>query len=259
MTELKINADKTNSVNQMIVAKDSASEANPLLRPVKPKVPWNKGKLVGQKAPLKQQEIWSLRVKLDIAGRTRDLALFNLAFDSKLRGCDLVSIRISDISQGGRILARAAVVQKKTKRPVQFEITAPTRAAVSKWIEREKLTSDQYLFPSLKNPTSHLSTRQYAKIVHTWVELIALDSTQYGTHSMRRTKPTLIYKKTKNLRAVQLLLGHTKLDSTVRYLGVKVPAAQRGGQAANRRTNADPRSVGGAGCAGARHQRQPGV
>jgi site-specific recombinase XerC len=187
--------------------------------------PWNKGRLVGQKLPLKLREIWAIRIRLQLAERCRDLALFNLAIDSKLRGCDLVSLRVKDISQGRSIFHRAIVMQRKTSRPVQFEITEQTRQSVLAWIDRRKLSGSQFLFPSRVSDSPHLSTRQYARIVTKWVESIGLDSTAYGTHSMRRTKATLIYRRTKNLRAVQLLLGHTKLESTIRYLGIEVDDA----------------------------------
>ena len=144
---------------------------------------------------------------------------------SKRRSCDLVNVRVRDITHGNQILARAMVVQRKTQRPVQFELTEPTRSAVCAWIEKEHLKAEQYLFPSRIGSSPHVSTRQYARIVHHWVASIGLDSSVYGTHTMRRTKATLIYKRTKNLRAVQLLLGHTKLESTVRYLGIEVDDA----------------------------------
>ena len=188
-------------------------------------VPWNKGKLLGQKAPLKLKEIWAIRTRLQLAKRTRELALFNLAIDSKLRGCDLVQLRVRDVSQGVRIASRAIVMQRKTHRPVQFEITEPTRIAIAAWIEEARLMPEHYVFPSRVKASSHLSTRQYAKIVAQWVTSIGLDHREYGTHTMRRTKATLIYRRTKNLRAVQLLLGHTKLESTVRYLGIEVDDA----------------------------------
>ncbi len=124
-------------------------------------IPWNKGKLLGQKPPLKLNEIWAIRIRLQLDHRARELALFNLAIDSKLRGCDLVGLRVHDVVQGSHVAARA----------------------------------------------------------------IGLDPAAYGTHSMRRTKPTLIYRRTRNLRAVQLLLGHSKLESTVRYLGIEVDDA----------------------------------
>lgn len=187
--------------------------------------PWNKGKLIGQKPPLKPKDIWAIRINLQNARRVRDLAMFNLAIDSKLRGCDLVNLHVRDISHGTQVLARAMVVQRKTQRPVQFELTEPTRSAVAAWIETAKLRSDEFLFPSRLASSPHVSTRQYARMVHRWAATAGLDSTAYGTHSMRRTKATLIYKRTKNLRAVQLLLGHSKLESTVRYLGIEVDDA----------------------------------
>ncbi len=189
------------------------------------RTPWNKGKLIGQRPPLKLREIWAIRIRLQLANKVRDLALFNLAIDSKLRGCDLVRLRVSDVCHGSNVAHRAIVLQKKTQRPVQFEITEPTREAVSNWIRYRKLTSDSFLFPSRITLSEHLSTRQYARVVDRWVASIGLDAAVYGTHSMRRTKATLIYRRTKNLRAVQLLLGHTKLESTVRYLGIEVDDA----------------------------------
>ena len=165
-------------------------------------VPWNRGRLLGQKQPLKPKEIWAIRFRLQLGHRTRDLALFNLAIDSKLR-----------------------VMQKKTHHPVKFEITEQTRDAIGAWLGEAQLGSEDFLFPSRVAASPHLSTRQYARILKTWVASIGLDAAGYGTHSMRRTKPTLIYRRTRNLRAVQLLLGHTKLESTVRYLGIEVDDA----------------------------------
>ncbi len=186
---------------------------------------WNKGKLIGQKPPLKPKDIWAIRIHLQRDQRIRDLAMFNLAIDSKLRGCDLVNLRVRDVTHGSQIMNRAMVMQRKTQRPVQFEMTEPTRDAVAAWMAKANLKSDQYLFPSRLHNSQHVSTRQYARIVHQWVGSIGLDSSAYGTHTMRRTKATLIYRRTKNLRAVQLLLGHTRLKSTVRYLGIEVDDA----------------------------------
>jgi integrase len=151
--------------------------------------------------------------------------LFNLAIDSKLRGCDLVRLHVHDVVHGSRIAARAIVMQKKTQRPVQFEINEQTRDAIANWITAAHLRPEQHLFPSRVSQSPHLSTRQYSRIVGSWVASIGLDPAAYGTHSLRRTKATLIYRRTKNLRAVQLLLGHTKLESTVRYLGIEVDDA----------------------------------
>lgn len=187
--------------------------------------PWNKGKLVGQKAPFKLREIWGIRMRLLLSGRIRDQALFDLAIDSKLRASDLVKLRVRDIAHGQTVAPRATIMQQKTKQPVQFEITVETRLAVSNWIQVAGLRSDNFLFPSRVHRSAHLSTRQYARIVGGWVREMGLEESAYGTHSLRRTKPTLIYRRTKNLRAVQILLGHTKLESTVRYLGVEVDDA----------------------------------
>jgi integrase len=188
-------------------------------------IPWNKGKLIGQKLPLKLKEIWGIRIRLQMEKNSRELALFNLAIDSKLRGCDLVKLKVCDVAQGNRVSSRAIVMQQKTHRPVQFEITEQTRDSLASWICQAKLKSDDYLFPSRIHDSPHLSTRQYARIVEHWVKSIGLDPSAYGTHTMRRTKATLVYRRTKNLRAVQLLLGHTKLESTVRYLGIEVEDA----------------------------------
>lgn len=187
--------------------------------------PWNKGRLSGQKRPLKLQEIWAIKIRLELQERVRDLALFNLAIDSKLRACDLMALKVGDIVQGGRVQSRARIVQQKTGRPVQFEITDQTRQSLTRWIAEQDLRPPDYLFPSRVSDSPHLSRRQYARIVDGWVSEIGLDPALYGTHSLRRTKASLIYRRTKNIRAVQLLLGHTKLESTVRYLGIDVDDA----------------------------------
>jgi integrase len=148
-----------------------------------------------------------------------------LAIDSKLRACDLLKFRLSDVAKGGEISSRAAIVQQKTGRPVRFELTTRTRESIASWVKEAELEPSSFLFPSRIRRSSHLSTRQYARIVDGWVTEIGLDRSKYGTHSLRRTKATLIYRRTKNLRAVQLLLGHSKLDSTVRYLGIEIDDA----------------------------------
>jgi integrase len=181
--------------------------------------PWNKGKLFGQKTSLRLKEIWAIRVRLQLGNRDRELALFNLAIDSKLRSCDLVRLRVRDVMHGEHVRARTIVMQQKTQRPVQFEITEGTRDALAGWIRRQELRSEDFLFPSLLRASAHLSTRQYARIVRGWVTEVGLNPAAYGTHTLRRTKASLVYRRTKNLRAVQLLLGHSKLESTVRYLG----------------------------------------
>ena len=195
--------------------------AEPVLR----HSPWNKGKIVGQKAPFKLKEIWAIRIRLQLADRQRELALFNLGIDSKLRACDLVTLRVRDVRHGDRVATRAIVMQQKTQRPVQFEMTDQTRQALETWISSSALRSDDFVFPNRKLRSHHLSTRQYSRIVRSWVAEVGLDPSMYATHSMRRTKASLIYRRTKNLRAVQLLLGHSKLESTVRYLGIEVDDA----------------------------------
>jgi integrase len=187
--------------------------------------PWNKGQVTGQKPPLKRNEIWAIRVRLQLQNRVRDLALFNLAIDSKLRACDLVRLRVRDVTQANHIGRRAMTIQRKTKRPVQFEITEQSRVAIGQWLDLKGLRPHDYLFPSREDQSTHISTRQYAKLLKFWVADIGLDPSAYGTHSLRRTKATLIYRRTKNLRAVQLLLGHSKVESTVRYLGIELDDA----------------------------------
>jgi site-specific recombinase XerC len=187
--------------------------------------PWNEGRLWGAKRALKQQQVWAIRFWLDQHRRLRDRALFDFAIDSKLRGCDVVRVRIGDIVSGGRVRDRAIIVQQKTKRPVQFELMDTARKTMRAWLERRRGTLDDYVFPSRNDYMGHVSTRQYARLVHEWVAGIGLQAQEYGTHSLRRTKASIIYKATGNLRAVQLLLGHVKIESTVRYLGVDVEDA----------------------------------
>lgn len=187
--------------------------------------PWNRGKLVGQKQPLKLKEICAIRIRLEIAGRIRDLALFNLAIDSKLRSSDLITLKVKDVANGSVVSKRAMVIQRKTKTSVQFEITQQTRKSVESLIRIANLNYDDYLFKSRLRHSVHLSKRHYSRIVKSWISDIGLDPVMYGTHSLRRTKATLIYRRTKNLRAVQLLLGHRSLESTVKYLGIEVDDA----------------------------------
>ena len=187
--------------------------------------PWNKGKLVGAKPPLRPSHVWSIRTKLQMQGRTRDLALFNLAIDSKLRGCDVVAVRVDDVAPSGYAMDRATIRQRKTGRPVRFELTDQTRMAIDEYLRLTGRKPGQVLFVGRKDGTPGLTTRQYARLVQEWVAGIGLDPAKFGTHSLRRTKAVLIYRRTGNLRAVQLLLGHTKIESTVRYLGIEVDDA----------------------------------
>lgn len=163
---------------------------------------WNTGRIIGPKPPLKPRHIWAIRTQLQHDRRVRDLAMFNLAIDSKLRGCDLVRLRVGDVMLGGTVRLRTSIIQQKTGRPVPFELTDPTREALTAWLRRRPAATGEWLFPSRSRPGDH-----------------------YGTHSLRRTKVALIYRRTGNLRVCQLLLGHSKLESTVRYLGIEVDDA----------------------------------
>jgi integrase len=200
------------------------SEAIPSNSPPR-RQPWNKGKLIGAKPPLRASHVWSIRTKLQLEGRTRDLALFNLAIDSKLRGCDVVAVRVADVAPNGYTLDRAMVRQKKTGRPVRFELTEQTRQAIDDYLRMTRRKPGEFLFAGRGGDGHGLTTRQYARLVGQWVASIGLDPLKFGTHSLRRTKATLIYRRTGNLRAVQLLLGHTKIESTVRYLGIEIDDA----------------------------------
>ncbi len=186
---------------------------------------WNYGRIIGQKRPLLPKHVWAIRVRLELANAVRDLALFNLAIDSKLRGCDLVGLKVADVYATGSVKERTSVLQSKTKTPVRFEITEGTRKSVAAWINDPLVSGHDYLWPGRFHDRPHISTRQYARMLKDWVKSIGLEPSAYGTHSMRRTKVAQIYEKTGNLRAVQLLLGHTKMDSTVRYLGVDLEDA----------------------------------
>ena len=185
---------------------------------------WNKGKLTGAKLPLRPKHIWSIRSKLELERRTRDLAMFNLAIDSKLRGCDVVALKVEDIAPNGYSVDRATIRQKKTGQPVRFELSEQTRQAVDDYLRAASKKPGQFLFTG-RDSRRGMRTRQYARLVSKWVAGIGLDPHFFGTHSLRRTKATLIYRRTGNLRAVQLLLGHRKIESTVRYLGIDVDDA----------------------------------
>jgi len=189
------------------------------------RVPWNKGKLSGAKPPLRPKHVWSIRTKLQIEGRARDLAMFNLAIDSKLRGCDVVAIRVEDVAGGGYTADRATVRQRKTGRPVRFELSEQTRQAVDDYLRATGKRPGEFLFTGRRGPDRNMTTCQYARLVSAWIGSVGLDPRLFGTHSLRRTKATLIYRRTGNLRAVQLLLGHTKIESTVSYLRIEVDDA----------------------------------
>ena len=197
--------------------RENPSVPLPHARPV---VPWNKGRSIGPKPPLKPKQVWAIRLHLQRERRLRDLAMFDLAVDSKLRGCDLVRLRTGQLVVNATVRHRATTIQQKTEKPVQFELTEQTRDSLLAWLVHRGGALDDHVFPSRARTGEHLSTRQYARLVGEWVEAVGLGRSAYGTHSLRRTKVALIYKRAGNLRAVQILLGHTKLESTVRYLGV---------------------------------------
>jgi integrase len=189
------------------------------------RLPWNKDKLIGAKPPLRPKHVWSIRTRLLVEGRTRDLAMFNLAIDSKLRDCDVVALKVEDVAPNGYAIDRATVRQKKTGRPVKFELIDQTREAIDDDLRVTKRKVGEFLFMGRSGAGRCMTTRQYARLVSSWIASIGLDPKLFGTHSLRRTKATLIYRRTGNLRAVQPLLGHTKIESTVRYLGIEVDDA----------------------------------
>ena len=192
----------------------------------RPQNSWSSAKLIGPKPPLQPKHVWAIRTRLQLGRRIRDLALFNLAIDSKLRACDVVRLTVDDVApKNGYTLDRAAVRQKKTGRPVKFEITELTRQAVDDYLKAADKKAGEFLFTGRRGTNWSLTTPQYARLVSQWIASIGLDPSRFGTHSLRRTKATLIYRRTGNLRAVQLLLGHTKIESTVKYLGKEVDDA----------------------------------
>ena len=185
------------------------------------RVPWNKGAQIGRKLPLNIKQIQSIRSHLKSAQKIRDLALFNLAIDSSLNAIDVVQLRVRDISKGNGVLSQATITPVESRRPIQFEISAETRKSVAAWLAHQKLKPIDHLFSSRLQASPHLSTRQYAKHVASWVNAIGLDASRYGTQSLRRTKPALIYQQTENLVVAQLLLGHSRLRSTARFFGIE--------------------------------------
>jgi integrase len=185
------------------------------------KTPWNKGAVVCRKLPLTFEEIRAIRKYLKTSKRIKELALFNLAIDSSLHVGDLLELRVRDVAPGGQVTERAKVTQQKTKKRIEFELSKPARDALSVWILQEELSPKQFLFPSRIHGSPHLSARQYGRIVDQWVTSIGLDRSDYGAESIRRTKATLTYMRTKDLQAAQLLLRHTRIRSTVRFLGIE--------------------------------------
>lgn len=187
----------------------------------------NKGHPMGQKRPFKLEEIWRIRTRLELEHNIAELALLNLAIDSKLRACDLLHLKVQDITAAGIINPRVRLTQRKTHREVQFEITPQTQHSLTSWLLEKGLIAEDYLFPSPRSAHQPMSYSYYRAIVKNWAHQLGQNSELYGTHSLRRTKATLIYRRTKDIRAIQILLGHVKLDNTVRYLGVEIEDALR--------------------------------
>jgi integrase len=157
---------------------------------------WNKGKLIGAKPPLRPKHVWAIRTKLQVEGRIRELATFNLAIDSKLRGCDVVALKVEDVAPNGYAVDRATVRQKKTGQPVWFELTEQTRQATDDYLKETGMKTGDFLFPSRRNGGRCITTRHYARLVLDWIASIGLDANRFGAHSLRRTKATLIYRRT---------------------------------------------------------------
>ncbi len=183
--------------------------------------PWNRGKLIGPKPALQPRHVWAIRTRSQLAGRTPDLALFNLAIDSKLRGCDVVSLRVEDVAPHGYAINRATMRQRKTGRPVKFEITEQTRQSIDTYLKANRRKPGDFSVTDRRGRCR--TTRQYAHLLSVWIA--GIGPSLFGTHSIRPTMATLINRRSGNLRAVQLLLRHTKVESTVRYLGVEVDGA----------------------------------
>ena len=186
------------------------------------KKPFNKGKIMGRKPPLTPDQVSVIRSILGSKGNLRDIALFAVAIDSSLRGSDLVALNVSDVLSGGEVLERVTLEQSKTQSRVSFTMRDATRAALKKWIDAADKAYGDPLFTSLKgNRGERLKVDTYRRLVKDWVSYAHLDPARYGSHSLRRTRVAHIYKKTANLRAVQVLLGHKNIETTTRYLGIE--------------------------------------
>lgn len=184
--------------------------------------PWNKGKLIGPKPPLRPKHVWAIRTQTAVGTRDARSGVVQSGDRQQARGCDVVSVRVEDVAPRGLTLDRGTVRQKKTGRPVKFELTEQSREAIDAYLKATRRVPGQYLFPGRAGEEGHLTARQFSRLLKQWLTAVGLDPALYGTHSLRRTKAALVYKRTGDLRAVQLLLGHTKIESTVRYLGIEV-------------------------------------
>jgi len=189
---------------------------------MKPSDPWNKGKVVGRKPPLSPEQVQLMKMLLTQAGNIRDLALFSLAIDSALRGSDLVRLKVEDLYDGTDIREVANIRQKKTSKAVSFTMSTFTREALKELIESEEMGSQSFLFTSQhKGKGNPLSPAHLRRLMKGWLAQANINPDLYGSHSLRRSKIALIYKKTGNLRAAQLLLGHKSIESTKKYLGIE--------------------------------------
>ncbi len=178
-----------------------------------PRPAWNAGRKVGAKRPLKPRQIWAIRFHLDREHRLRDRALFDLAIDSKLRGCDLVKIKIGDLVTGAEMQTRAIVIQQKTGRPVQFEITSDARRSLLAWLERRGGSIEDYAFPSGVDHFAHMSTRQYARLVDEWVTAVGLRSEDYGTHRYAEQRHQLFTRRLAICARYKFCLATPKLKT----------------------------------------------
>lgn len=187
-----------------------------------PKKPWNKGKIIGRKKPLTPEQVATIRTLLSQDGNVRDIAMFALAIDSSLRGIDIVSLNVSDVSSGNAIKERITIEQRKTCERVTFPLRDYTREALKELIEVENKAYGDPLFTSQKRGKSRrLSVDRYRRLVKDWIVLARLNPALYGSHSLRRTRVAHIYRKTANLRVAQVLLGHKSIENTARYLGIE--------------------------------------
>ena len=193
--------------------------------PPNKRTPWNKGKLIGARPPLRPKHVWSIRTRLLWRGEYATSPCSTWPSIASFAAAMSWPIKVEDVAPNGYTMDRATVRQKKTGRPVKFELTDQTRQAIDDYLKAAGKKPGEFLFTGRRGFGQCMTTRQYARLLSEWIASIGLDPKLFGTHSLRRTKATLIYRRTGNLRAVQLLLGHTKIESTVRYLGIEVDDA----------------------------------
>jgi len=183
----------------------------------------NKGKVVGAKRAFTEAQIQGLRLALTTKGMVRDLALFETALSTMLRSGDLVRLKVSDVRDSlGQMKRSFTIRMEKTSKPVEVTISETAREAIEALIAHNGIDDQHYLFTAPTRPKGeHMASVTYRKLVKDWCRLIHLDPAQYSTHSLRRTRPSIIYRRTGNLRSIQLLLGHSNIGMTQRYLGIE--------------------------------------